>query len=167
MMNCIYINGRRIDLTPEALDKIKAAINEKPEPTTPFSRQYNQQYYFIDINGQISSNLEKNDSMDNIHYNMANYCTDASLMEQRSLHELLNRLLWRFAMAHGEAENSWDSNNAHWCIYYDNNLNKYFVSDFYLTIGPGIIYFSSEEIAEQAIEEIIKPFLKEHPDFKW
>ena len=59
MMNYIYINGRCIDLTPEALDKIKAAINEEPESTTSFNRQYNQQYYFIDMNGQIRSNLEK------------------------------------------------------------------------------------------------------------
>lgn len=154
------------DLTPEALDKIKIVINEESKFIT-FLNQYNQQYYFIDMNGQIRSKLEKNDSMDDIHYNTANYCTDVSLMEQRSLHELLNRLLWRFAMAHGEVENPWDGNNAHWCICYDNNLNKYYVNDFYITISPGIIYFSSEEVAKQAIEEIIKPFLKEHPDFKW
>lgn len=166
MDNYICINGQRIDLTPETLSKINNAIHKELEVDI-FNRQYNQLYYFIDMNGQIRSNLEKNDSMDDVHYNMANYCTDASLMEQRSLHELLNRRLWRFAMTHGETKNSWNSSDAHWCIYYDINLNKYYINDFYVTIGPGIIYFSSEEVAKQAIEEIIKPFLKEYPNFKW
>ena len=27
--------------------------------------------------------------------------------------------------------------------------------------------FISEEVAQRAIDEVAKPFLKEHPDFKW
>ena len=31
----------------------------------------------------------------------------------------------------------------------------------------GCIYFYSKSIAQKAIEEIIRPFMKEHPDFIW
>ena len=29
------------------------------------------------------------------------------------------------------------------------------------------VWFSSEEGAERAIEEVVEPFVKEHPEFKW
>lgn len=31
----------------------------------------------------------------------------------------------------------------------------------------GTIYFSTKEKAQQAIEDVVEPFMAEHPDFVW
>ena len=33
--------------------------------------------------------------------------------------------------------------------------------------GFGLVFFYTTQIAKNAIEEIVKPFMEEHPDFKW
>lgn len=30
-----------------------------------------------------------------------------------------------------------------------------------------VVYFSDDDVARSAIEDVIKPFMKEHPNFKW
>ena len=60
----------------------------------------------------------------------------------------------------------------------DNNHNKYKIwleidsGDFEVGLNSyykeqGTEYFISEEIAQKAIDEIVIPFMQEHPEFVW
>jgi hypothetical protein len=51
-------------------------------------------------------------------------------------------------------------------IYFNCADNKYAI-DFYRFIKGSDVYFHTKEIAENAIKEIVEPFMAEHPDFVW
>ena len=89
-------------------------------------------------------------------------------MKQRALHETLNRLLWRYSMEHGGDEIDWsDDITPKWKIAFDYCQMKWKVYDMPYHKDVGVIYFNTKEISKNAIKEIIEPFIKEHPEFKW
>ena len=98
---------------------------------------------------------------------VGNYCTDKSLMEQRALHETLNRLLWRYSETNGGDSNPWP-HGTHWFIYGDTaNGLKMNVSANDAHKKQGTIYFKDGGTANAAIEEVVKPFMAAHPEFVW
>ena len=87
-----------------------------------------------------------------------------TLIEQKILYNEFDRMLWQFSCENGELKNEWNGQNLHYGINRSINGNFYiFADNFYRR--EGTIYFSSEEIAERAIKEIIEPFIKKYPNF--
>ena len=166
MENYICINGKKAELTEE---QMKALGIELPK-VNPFARvdkAKNRGYYFINDTGRIIStpDMPNEFQCDDARYNIANYCTDKSIMEQRALHETLNRLLWRYSMEHGGDEIEW-KDTVKGYIYYNHEDNEFKVDGCIKWHYAGVT-FLTKEIARNAIEEIIKPFMEAHPDFKW
>ena len=160
MNSYLVINGNKTELTKEQLQQL--GIVEK----SPFDRAgVNEKYYCIERNGSVAAYEEDDDIFDKEDYEVANYCTDKSLMKQRALHEILNRLLWRFACENGELENKWGFRYRHYFITYDPEIKEFEVGNQYYKSTETT--FPSYELAERAIEEIVKPFMEEHPDFEW
>ena len=162
MTNYICINGKKAELTEE---QMKALGIELPK-VNPFERVKKEDgvdVYFINSMGYIQKAWDTH----NFLYEVGNYCTDKAIMEQRALHETLNRLLWRYSMEHDGDKVNWETTEDKWSIAYDENYKdfKAYVFNSYHYIGA--IYFNTKEIAEAAIKTIIKPFMKAHPDFKW
>lgn len=166
MENYIVINGKKAELTEEQLK----ALGIEVEKDDPFERvecgDKDYYYYYISEAGDIEDTFDISSNFDNRVYSIANYCTDKTLMEQRALHETLNRLLWRYSMQHGGDEMCDTSDK--YCIHYYADNKKYGVLAqrgwiYYL----GELYFNSKEIANNAIEEIVKPFMEQHPEFVW
>ena len=164
MDNYIVINGKKAELTPEQL---KALGIEVPKANAFKRARSCERFYFIDCKGEVFSTEEEGVKNDDVMYAIANYCTDKALMEQRALHEILNRRLWRFSMLHNGDKINWDDHSNKYYIFYDRKNNKYYVdyNNKYQTTST--IYFYSKEITQRAIDEIIKPFITEHPDLKW
>ena len=54
----------------------------------------------------------------------------------------------------------------HYYIYFD-NTRGYFQIEANNYNHSQSTYFSKAEVARQAIEDVVKPFMKEHPNFKW
>ena len=163
MKNYICIDGKKAELTPEQLK----ALGLETEIESPFEWKHGQEYYFIDYIGEVISTVDCSGYRDKNRYNVANYCTNKEMMEQRALHETLNRLLWRYSMEHGGNKIDWsDTKTDKYCIYYNHNTESFdmHVRNFRHTIG--VPYFHTIEIAKNAIKEIIEPFMAEHPDFK-
>lgn len=164
MENYIVINGRKAELTEEQL--IALGINVKRED--PFELKYGD-YYLINIDGKVESDYyyETHTYAEDRH-NVANFCTDKNIMEQRALHETLNRLLWRYSMQHDGDKIDWSDIAEHkYKIYYNNYDKLWTIDSNQYSISVGDIYFFTRDIAEAAIEKVIKPFMREHPDFKW
>ena len=164
MENYICINGKKAELTRTQLKQ----LGIKPEDENPFERIDGKVYYVIAEDGTLPDFQESGSDLDDKFYEVGNYCTDKDLMRQRALHEILNRLLWKFSCENGELENEWRGyENEHYCIYFD-IINKTFgVQDFETSIMLNNPYFPSKAIAELAISTIVLPFIKEHPDFVW
>jgi hypothetical protein len=165
MENYIVINGKKAELTPEQLK----ALGLKTEIKSPFERvKEGKEYCYIDNNGKLTVTLDTYWKSDETRHEVANYCTDREIMEQRALHETLNRLLWRYSMEHGGREIDWSNGSENkYYVYYNSKLGKWYAN--YITFCYEVCtpHFHTKEIAENAIKEIIEPFMEQHPDFKF
>ena len=160
----LMINGQKIELTEE--QKKQLGIVEKQKQNC-FDRKAGQTYYYINFTDAIITAKEAGHNFDDNTYNVANYCTDKNIMHQRAMHETLNRLLWRYSMTHDGDKIDWSNRNLKkYNIIFNHDINQFLVAHRYYTQNNNI-YFNDETIAYDAIEEIIKPFMKEHPDFVW
>lgn len=157
MTNYICINGKKAELTEE---QMKALGIELPKKPSPFDRvREAQSFYYIGSDGNVAATRECYSGFDTSCYKYGNYCTDRSIMEQRALHETLNRLLWRFVMEN-ECEGR---NHNYWGIHRDfSNVYQSLCS-----VPLGIVAFNSEKMAKRALKEIVEPFIETHPDFKF
>lgn len=170
MTNYICINGKKAELTEE---QMKALGIELPKAKSPFERvEPFYEFCFINSLGEVDKTYEggtcDRGSVDDMRFAVANYCTDKAIMEQRALHETLNRLLWRYSMEHDGDKIDWsDENNSKWYIFFAYRSKRYDVAITYNNNYLGVIYFHTADTAKAAIKEIIEPFMKAHPEFKW
>ena len=168
MKNKIIIDGKEYELSAELVEKIEAEVaaqekKRREDLNEPFGRVRNERYFLINGNGRVSTmSADTNSLTDEELYAIGNYCRDKGLMEQRALHETLKRLLWRYSETHGDQMlakqhaicSAWDD---------DEFYTLFCVSGK----QQGTIYFSSRDVAEAAIEEVVKPFMAAHPEFVW
>lgn len=164
-------SGCEYNFVPSA-DKIEKLIKDAHKKNNdilvPFNdceRQIGYLYWYINSIGEIESKVDRTEDIGEIHYNVGNYCRDKKKIKQRALHEILNRLLWQFSEING-SDNIWDKNELHWFITYDIEDKQFNVVNN-RNFKQNNIYFYSKEIAEKAIEEVIKPFVTKHPEFEW
>lgn len=164
MDNYICIHGNKVELTEEQIKQLGFEVKENP-----FKRvNIGEKYYFMKYNDEVRADTECDSRGDEECFKVANYCTDKSIMEQRALHETLNRLLWRYSMEHDGDKIDWDDlRQTKYVIYHDNRYNRYDVDNYNNIHWIGTICFFARNTAEAAIKEIIEPFMKEHPEFKW
>ena len=163
--NYLVLNGKRVDLTEEQLKALGIVTKKNPfERVNPDS---DDKYYHIRVSGDVAGYRDVNDDADRLLYEASNYFNDKSFAEQVALHQLLYRKLLKFAYDNGfEDTAEWNGGNEHWAIRYNSYRNEFrlYYQDGYKAHE---VYFSSEEGAERAIKEIVRPFMKEHPEFVW
>lgn len=167
MENYIVINGKKIELTEEQL--INLGIKpEKNKYEKMFELPDNEESYFFinDVGNLVYYYPDILFDSTEARFICGNVCKDKDLMHQRALHEILNRLLWRASIIAGELNNPWEVYKKHYYIYKDSKENVYRIwhND---NDNTGVAYFPTKESAEDAIENIVKPFMKQHPDFVW
>lgn len=160
MENYIVINGKKAELTEEQL----RALGIEAVKLDPFAMVEDKKpYYFIASRGYVDRAYEhKFDYASEDRYKCANYCSDENMMLQQLHHETLNRLLWRFSMQNGGDDLGSDK----YYIAADNFPGQWNVYVHSGVQAIGLVYFKTHDLADQAIYDIIKPFVKAHPDFK-
>ena len=97
--------------------------------------------------------------------NLNNYipCKDKSIVEARQRNHKLYDMLQRKAVETETlvTEEMWkDEGVKKWYIYYDHSNNEYDICHVYAIQNISTIYFTSPEVAEQAIKEIVEPFMR-------
>lgn len=166
--NYISINGKKIPLTNEQVEQITNIKIGMLKAENPFERvKEGDGFLYICYNGEVRATAENGSIECDKLYNAANYCTDRKLMEQRALHETLNRLLWRFSMTHGGDEIKWGEDTDKYYISYAHRDDCFYVKSNENTQNTTAIYFKDWQAAKQAIKKIVKPFMKQHPEFVW
>lgn len=161
----LEIDGKRIRLTNEQLKAL--GLYEEPK-ANPFERtQKAAEFYYINLIGRTEALYDHRRDLSNKLFDIANYCTDKSIMEQRALHETLNRLLWRFSIENDGDKINWNSGDYDKYFIYYNHKNNVFNEQTACYKRNSSIYFHTREIARRAIDEIILPFMEDHPDFIW
>lgn len=161
--NYIVINGKKAELTEEQL-KTLGIVTKK----NPFERvAKTEPYYYIDAFDCIQTCADNREDVDNLSFEANNYFNDKVMAQQVRFHQLLYRKLLKFAWDNGyEDMQEWNDENKHWRFYYDVD-NKCFSVCSSTSYKHSGAYFSSKEGVERAIEEVIKPFMAEYPEFVW
>lgn len=167
MDNYIVINGKKAELTEEQLKQLGLKVEEKRN--NPFDRvNMSKSYYFIHGSDNIFYATEDCPDVDHHYYDNANYFNDKDFANQVMLHQQLYRKLLKYAYDHEAEDREWDKANinSHYFIYFDSTKGHFIVGDNCYCHSQNV-YFSKQEVAEQAIEDIIKPFMIEYPEFVW
>ena len=158
----LTIDGKEVQLTDEQI-KALGLVRKNPFGNNVVG----EKYFSILSNNKVREYPDVSDSGDIGAYNAANYFNDKHFAEQVALHQLLYRKLLKFSYDNDcEDMADWKGDNTHWAIRYGADYGTFFV-DFQIHCKTQDVYFSSEEGAKRAIEEVVEPFMKEHPEFKW
>ena len=160
--NYAVINGKRVELTDE---QVKALGIERKNPFERVAKS--EKYCYIDAFDEVHWFSDNMDPDDDMSFECSNYFNDEGFAKQVALHQLLYRKLLKFSYDNGyEDTEEWNGGNEHWAIRYNSYRNEFrlYYQDGYKAHE---VYFSSEEGAERAIKEIVRPFMKEHPEFVW
>ena len=163
--NFLMINGKKLPLTEEQIAALLGGKETACAKVDPFERKIGKSYFFIVNDGEVFKVDDFEYQSDEKRYNVGNYCADKEMMNQRAMHEALNRLLWRYSEQHG-GDAEWDREHGHYCISVRNGTLQASGAYFYGKID-GTIYFMDFDTAQAAIEDVVKPFLAEHPEFVW
>ena len=166
MDNYLMLDGKKYELSPELVNALRS-IDPVPDKKSSFQWDFGENYWYIGSGGGVCEDANTNADLDEKRHAVGNYCTDASLLNQRAMHETLNRLLWRYSEEHGGDSSKWDGRGHYYICLSKMNRNEFeaYSNDNFCI--QGVVYFRDPETAVAAIEEIVKPFLAAHPDFVW
>lgn len=162
MNNYIVINGKKAELTEEQLEALGIKKRNNPFNNKLEDREI---YYYNDYSGTTDKHYTT-DMRDCINLSRINSFNDGDFADQVYLHELLNRKLLKYAWDNNAEDCEWDNNNTHYYIYFDSK-NCNFKVDLNTRIRSQNIYFSKKNVAEQAIKDIVEPFMERYPNFVW
>ncbi len=164
----LTIDGKEVRLTDEQAKVLKLELLLKMKSSNPFERvEKHTEYYCIKETGEIYDYYEDGDSFDNTLYSESNYFNDKNFANQVALHQLLYRKLLKYAYDNEYTDKEWDGTNVHVYIIYNSTKKNYDTRWTRDEKEPGTVYFKSTAWATAALNEVVMPFVKEHPDFVW
>ncbi len=161
--NYAVINGKRVELTDEQVK----ALGIEPRKN-PFERvAKTEKYCYIDAFDEVHWFSDGMEQCDDESFECSNYFNDEAFAKQVALHQLIYRKLLKFSYDNGcEDTAEWNGANDHWLIIYHKRYDDFTIMNMEASKELSV-YFSTEEGASRAITEVIRPFMKEHPDFVW
>lgn len=165
-MNKLILEDKEYTLSDELIEKIRAEVTAQEKKISPFTRISNKEFFYINCDGIVHATMENRFCVDDNMFSVGNYCRNRELIEQRALYETLNRLLWRYSIEHDGEIICYGLD----CLYeisYNIIKHEFEVMWTNTRIDEGAILFKKEETARNAIKEVIKPFLEEHPEFHY
>ena len=160
--NIVLCTKQDLSIFSIPTDKLNIEWEIIEEEKTGWERvEYNDTYYYVTSSGKVWKETEKNISLDDTRYKIANYSTVKSKMKFKALRDNLLSRMQRWADIHNEEKIDWDnSEQRKYLIYYDYDDNKFCFTYVYYVRDLGQIYFTSEEIANQCLEEFKEELLE-------
>lgn len=161
--NYIVINGKKAELTEEQLEALGIVTRKNP-----FERVTKSEIYcYIDSFDEVHCIADDADQCDDMSFERSNYFNDETFAKQVALHQLLYRKLLKFAYDNEcEDTTEWNKTNCHYYISYNIDEGRFY-ADVTGSFKHNDVWFCSRKSAKRAIEEVVEPFMKEHPEFKW
>ena len=160
----LTIDGKEIQLTDEQLKM----LGIEPEKKNPFDRVGNGDRFFaIDNMNGIQTCTEMSYARDEAYYNGINYFNDKKFAKQVALHQLLYRKLLKYSYDNEFEDEEWNGTNMHAYIIYNFTRKNYDIRWTRDEKEPGTVYFKTPTRATAALNEVVMPFVKEHPEFVW
>lgn len=161
----LTIDGEEVKLTDEQLKMLGVESNKRINPFETVVRF--EDYYSVEKNNEIYAYMNTDSSVDNRLYAAVNYFNDKDFAKQVALHQLLYRKLLKYAYDNEFEDEEWNGNNMHAYIIYNSTKKNYDVRWTRDEKEPCTVYFKTPTRATAALNEVVMPFVKEHPEFVW
>lgn len=153
----------------DILEELKEWVEDELKETTNTEKskrwkpKKDEIYYFVDdyMENEVRDAVWENDGIDNKLYNIHNCFETRGEAEEHAYNLETKRLLMVFADEHNEDIDWKDYNQFKYGIYYNYEYDKLNAMSTD-SIRKKDIYFSSEEIVEQAIKEIGEERIKKY-----
>lgn len=174
MENYIMLDGKKIALTEEQVAQLRStdSTSHVSSRFNPCDRTKGSYWYCMnDRKSLISVEISDNhDLFDNEIYNdLANYFNDEGFTMYVALHQLLYRKLLQYAYNNDIIDkHSKDDSYKHYYIVQRIVDGKNITTVDY-TWGdtlPCTVYFRTEEGAQKAIDDVVKPLMDKYPAFR-
>ena len=161
--NYAVINGKKIELTEKQI-KALGIVTKK----NPFGRVAKlEMYCYIDAFDEVHCVADEADQSDDMSFECSNYFNEKAFAEQVALHQLLYRKLLKYAYDNEFEDEKWDGTKMHAYIIYNFTRKDYDIRWTRNEKEPGTVYFKTPTRATAALNEVVMPFVKEHPEFVW
>lgn len=143
------------NLTDDEMTTIEELAKKASVKKSVFKPVRGTWYFYISAGGDINKAYWKDDDMDKSTYALGNYFAKKAEAEFAIEKQKVLIGLKRYALDHNECEiNLGNFNQPKYCIYYNWVIAQIEISSYYGESDIGQIYFTSREIAKNAIEEI-------------
>ena len=154
---CAYNDTDRCD-NRSCEQRIAEWLEQEAEKPNIFEPRERETYYSVNYGGRITEFENRNlSAFDKKIINFGNACTDKSVMERKAHDMKLWSLLWNFAEENND-EMDWDDAEEYKYYIYKDCMSKRWSIASNLTCRKMVIYFSSHELAQRAIDEIVIPW---------
>lgn len=156
----------KIEELEQTIKKVQEQIEELKQAEKKCKRckpEMNEKYYYIGSDGTVGSYRYDNDKYDNRHYNLRNMF---KTFEEAQFEAEKRKLLCKLQDIADENPVDWndDGSSRKFFIYYDYNCDRLKYGDCLGYRDLHQMYYSSEEIVKQVIEDcgddIIKYLIK-------
>ena len=150
--NYIVINGKKAELTEEQLKQLGIEVGKDKRERVKMG----DVFFFVDISNHIDSCVDSRAAFSSYCYDTHNYFKTKEEAEEYAEVLEIKRQLMKFADEHNGKIDWEDINQFGYFIYWNPCLNDMKICKNGFKTAPEIIYFSSVDIAQQAIDEIGK-----------
>lgn len=157
----------RISELEQQLAVLRAESEKREKENKRWRSKDGDIYWLVGSNGKPDWSYEFNRDSDSFRYDTHNYFqTEEEAQKYASVLET-ERQLKKFADEHNDAIDWTNINQEKYHLYYNYSDYRVSIAHRLWTKESRVIYFSSEEIAEQAIDEIGKDKIKEYLTYEW
>ena len=156
--NYIVINGKRAELTKEQMEQLGIKVEENKR----WRAKTNKDYWYVNSCNNTEQSWDTNSRCDNFRYYSHNYFQTKEEAEIYARVLETEMLLKKYADEHNEEFGD--------CKYelYTNGIDLVLVSSILGShIFSRVIWFSSENVALEAINEIGKDRILEYLAYEW
>ena len=153
---CIY--GDNNEPCGNCVKSIAEWLEQEAEKPSIFEPKEGDLFYFLNRNGDVDFTFYGNGYVQSEKLSEnGNACTDKSVMERKAHDLKLWSLLWNFAEENND-EMDWDDADEYKYYIYKDCMSKRWSIASNLTCRKMVVYFSSRELAQRAIDEIVLPW---------
>ena len=165
----IKMMGVEIELTKEQVKEFEKMI----KPKNPYERVgVNEEYYSLELRrgeSYIVNHTYYNDVCSKEYYANCNHISNKNFAEQVAMDLNLQQMLRKFTYENGWNDEFWeDENVSKVTIFFDTRNKSWgYLGDRTGKQGLFGVYFKDFEVAKRAMEEIVEPFCKENPNYRF
>lgn len=150
--NYIVINGKKAELTEEQLKQLGIEVSKNKR----WRAEESAVYYFTTDTGKVGVSREYLMDVDNIRYDTHNYFKTKEEAEEYAEVLEIERQLKKFADEHNGKIDWSNVDKYKYILYYSYIANRVSINSVSSLRDARVIYFSSKEIAKEAIDTIDK-----------